>query len=166
MSKARSRRAVTLKKLEKGLISHLGNDMLTKWLQRWTMAQFLWIKEIYYTDSFYGKRWLGEVNKDLGTEERDGVCQQCKKVKNYFNDLSTHSGIQSVTGLRSLIGDHCLGYDAKERPKILAQLVISSFYIAKICCGHLTVDELKKWCTKFKIVAFVSQLPRSNNSRH
>ena len=62
---------------------------------------------------------VSSLGLDWGTEDWDGSCRQCgsvietfkhifeyEKVKNYFDDLSTHLVIQRVTGLRSLIGDH------------------------------------------------------------
>ena len=82
----------------------------------------------------------GEVIKDLSNQEWNGICQQCRtvietfhhifeyeEVMKYYGDLSTNLGIQRITGLRTLIGDHYLWHIGKERPKILTQFVISSF---------------------------------------
>ena len=83
----------------------------------------------------------------------------------YYGDLSTHLGIQRITGLRTLIGDHYLWHIGKERPKILAQFAIGSFIIAEICVGRLTGDKLNWRRTKFKIVAYLSHLLKSDNIR-
>jgi len=61
-----------------------------------------------------GKTRSGEIIKDLSSEDWDGYCRQCgsvietfkhifkcEKVKKYFDELSTHSEIQRVTGLRT-----------------------------------------------------------------
>ena len=55
---------------------------------------------------------------------------ECEEVMKYYGDLSTHLGIQRITGLRTHIGDHYLWHIGKERPKILAQFAISSFITA------------------------------------
>ena len=67
---------------------------------------------------------------------------ECEEVMKYYGDLITHLGIQRITGLRTLIGDHYPWTIGKERPKILAQFAISSFIIAEICVGRLTGDKL------------------------
>ena len=82
----------------------------------------------------------------------------------YYGDLSTHLGIQRITGLRNLIEDHYLWHIGKERPKILAQFAISSFIIAEICVERLTGDKLNWQRTKFKIVAYLSHLLKSDNA--
>ena len=117
-----------------------------------------------------GKIKSREVIKDWSNQEWNGVCRQCGTVietfrhifeceevmKYYYGDLSTHLGIQRITGLRNLIGDHYLWHIEKERPKILAQFAINSFIIAEICVGRLTGDKLNWRRTKFKIVAYLS----------
>ena len=52
----------------------------------------------------------------------------------------------------------------KERRKILAQYAINSFIIAEIYVGRPTGDKLKWRRTKFKIVAYLSHLLKSNNA--
>ena len=118
-----------------------------------------------------GKAKSGEVIKDWSNQDWNGICRQCgtvietfqhifqcEEVKKYYGDLSTHLGIQRITGIRTLIGDHHLWHIGKERPRILAQFAISSFIIADICAGRLTGDKLNWRRTKFKIVAYLSHL--------
>ena len=120
-----------------------------------------------------GKNKLGEVIKDWNCFCRQfgSVIEtfqhifEYEEVKKYYSDLSTHLGIQRITGLRTLIGDQYLWNIGKERPKILAQFAISSFIIAEICVGRLTGDKLNWRRTKFKIVAYLSHLLKSNNIR-
>ena len=85
-------------------------------------------------------------------------------VKNYYNDLSNHLGVYRIYDLKSLFGDHFLWHETKERPKILAQFAISSFIIAEVSAGRLTGDKLSWRRTKFKIVAYLSHLLKSNNN--
>ena len=86
-------------------------------------------------------------------------------VKNYYNDLSTHLGVNRIYDLKTLFGDHYLWHISEERPKILAQFALSSFIIAEISAGRLTGDKLSWRRTKFKIVAFLSHLLKSSNVR-
>ena len=60
---------------------------------------------------------------------------------------------------------HYLMHDFEERPKILSQLAISSFVIAEVCVGRLIGDNLNWRRKKFKIVAYLSHLPKSDNVR-
>ena len=87
-------------------------------------------------------------------------------VKNYYNDLSNHLGVNRIYDLKTLFGDHYLWHVPKDRPKILAQFAISSFFIAEICAGRLTGDKLSWRRTKFKLVAFLTHLLRSDNIRY
>ena len=64
---------------------------------------------------------------------------ECEVVKNYCNDLSNHLGVYRIHDLKSLFGDHFLWHVTKERPKKLAQFAISSFIIAEISAGRLTL---------------------------
>ena len=91
---------------------------------------------------------------------------ECEVVKNYYNDLSTHLGVYRIYDLKTLFGDHFLWHDGKVRPKILAQFTISSFIIAEISAVRLTGDKLSWRRTKFKIVAYISHLLKSNNDRY
>ena len=123
-----------------------------------------------------GKTKSGEVIKDWSNQNWKGICRQCgtitetlqhifecEEVKKYYGDLSTHSGIQRIIRIRTLIGHHYLWHIGKERPRILAQFAISSFIISEICVERLTGDKLNWRRTKFKIVAFLAHLLRSNN---
>ena len=125
-----------------------------------------------------GKTKSGEVIKDWRNQNWDGICRQCGTVletfqhifecdvvKNYYNDLSNHLGVNRIYDLKTLFGDHYLWHVSKDRPKILAQFAISSFFITEICAGRLTGDKLSWRRTKFKIVAFLSHLLKSSNHR-
>ena len=85
-------------------------------------------------------------------------------VKNYYNDLSKHLGVNRIYDLKTLFGYHYLWHVSEERPKILAQFAISSFIIAENSAGRLTGDKLSWRRTKFKIVAYLSHLLKSNNN--
>ena len=97
-----------------------------------------------------GKTKSGEIIKYWSNQDWDGFCRQCgtvletfqhifecEVVKNYYNDLSTHLGVNRIYDLKTLFGDHFLWHDGKLRPKILAQFAISSFIIAEISAGRL-----------------------------
>ena len=125
-----------------------------------------------------GKTKSGEIIKDWSNQDWDGFCRQCgtvletfqhifecEVVKNYYNDLSTHLGVNRIYDLKTLFGDHFLWHDGKLRPKILAQFAISSFIIAEISAGRLTGDKLSWRRTKFKLVTYISHLTKSNNDK-
>ena len=86
-------------------------------------------------------------------------------VKNYYNDLSNHLGVYRIYDLKSLFGDHYLWHVTKERPRILAQFVLSSFIITEISAGRLNGDKLSWRRTTFNIVAYLTHLLRSDNIR-
>ena len=126
-----------------------------------------------------GKTKLGEIIKDWSNQDWDGFCRQCgtvletfqhifecEVVKNYYNDLSTHLGVNRIYDLKTLFGDHFLWHDGKLRPKILAQFAISSFIITEISAGRLTGDKLSWRRTKFKLVTYISHLTKSNNDKY
>ena len=71
-----------------------------------------------------------------------------------------------IYDLKFLFVDHFFWHDGKVRQKILAQFAISSFIIAEISAGRLTGDKLSWRRTKFKIVAYISHLLKSNNDRY
>ena len=126
-----------------------------------------------------GKTKSGEVIKDWSNQDWNGICRQCGTVletfqhifecdvvKSYYNDLSKNLGVSRIYDFKSLLGDHYLWHEAKERPKILAQFAISSFIIAEISAGRITGDKLSWRRTKFKLVAFLTHLLRSDNIRY
>ena len=126
-----------------------------------------------------GKTKSGEVIKDWSNQDWNGICRQfgtvletfqhifeCDVVKSYYNDLSNNLGVFRIYDLKSLLGDHYLWHEAKERPKILAQFALGSFIIAEISAGRLTGDKLSWRRTKFKIVAYLSHLLKSNNNMY
>ena len=126
----------------------------------------------------FGKTKAGDVIKDWRNQDWDGICRQCgtvtetfqhifecEVVKNYYSDLSTHLGVNRIYDLKTLFCDHFLWHIAEERPRILAQFAISSFFIAEISAGRLIGDKLSWRRTKFKIVAFLSHLLSSINIR-
>ena len=119
------------------------------------------------------------VIKDWSNQDWNGICRQCgtvletfqhifecEVVKNYYNDLSNHLGVYRIYDLKSLFGDHFLWHETKERPKILAQFAICSFIIAEVSAGRLTGDKLSWRRTKFKLVAYLTHLLRSDNVRY
>ena len=77
-------------------------------------------------------------------------------------EVKDHQGVHRIYDLKTLFGDHFLWHVGKERPTILVQFAISSLIIA----GRLTGDKLSWRRTKFKIVAYISHLFRSNNDRY
>ena len=98
-----------------------------------------------------GKTKFGEVIEDWTNQDWNGICWQCgtiiesfqnifegNKVKKYYSDLSTHLGVHRITGIRTLIRDHYLWHNVKDRQKLLAQFAISSLIIAEICVERLT----------------------------
>ena len=126
-----------------------------------------------------GKTKSGEEIKDWSNQDWNGICRQCgtvletfqhifecEVVKNYYNDLSNHLGVYRIYDLKSLFGDHFLWHETKERPKILAQFAICSFIIAEVSAGRLTGDKLSWRRTKFKLVAYLTHLLRSDNVRY
>ena len=126
-----------------------------------------------------GKTKSGEVIKDWRNQDWNGICRQCgtvtetfqhifecEVVKNYYNDLSNHLGVNRIYDLKALFGAHFLLHDRKVRSKILAQFAISSFIIAEISAGRLSGDKLSWRRTKFKIVTYISHLLKSNNDKY
>ena len=78
----------------------------------------------------------------------DGYCKMCKselepllhiftctKTKEYLDNLCTRLSVQKVSGASTILGDHYLWMDFKQRDTILAQFVVSSFYISEIMQG-------------------------------
>ena len=88
---------------------------------------------------------------------------ECEKTREYLNKLSINIGVQKVYGIKSLLGDHYLWSDHKKMNKILAHFAAPSFYIAEIIRCWLHVDKLSWMRTKFKLVAYISNLLGSNN---
>ena len=88
---------------------------------------------------------------------------ECEKTKAYLDTLSLNTGLHRIYNLKSLLGDHDQGSDHKKRNQILAQFTAASFVIAEIMKGRLTGDKLSWRRTKFKLVAYVSNLLGSNN---
>ena len=126
-----------------------------------------------------GKTKSGEIIKDWSNQDWDGFCRQCgtvletfqhifecEVVKNYYNDLSTHLGVNRIYDLKTLFGDHFLWHDRKLRTKILAQFAVSSFIIAEISAGRITGDKLSWRRTKFKLITYISHLTKSNNDKY
>ena len=64
-----------------------------------------------------------------------------------------------------MLKDHDQWSDHKKRNQILAQFAAASFVIAEIMKGQLTGDKLSWRQTKFKLVAYVSNILGSNNFR-
>ena len=89
----------------------------------------------------------------------------CKKTREYLDNLYTHLRTQRVSGTSTILGDHYLWMDFKQRDTILAQFAVSSFYICEIMQGRLLGDPLSWRRTRFKLIAYLSNLLGSNNCR-
>ena len=87
---------------------------------------------------------------------------ECEKTCNYLDKLSMNVGVQRVYGLKSLLGDHYQWSDHKKR-NIILPLSVSSFIIAEIMRCWLHSDKQCWRRTKFKLVAYISNLLSSNN---
>ena len=90
---------------------------------------------------------------------------ECEKTRAYLDTLSLNIGLHRIYNIKSLLGDHHLWSDHMKRSQILAQFAAASFVIAEIMKGRLTGDKLSWRRTKFKLVAYVSNLLGSNNVR-
>ena len=123
-----------------------------------------------------GKTRPGEEIRNWKNQNWDGYCKQCCKViettahifecektRAYLDALSLNTGIHRIYNLKSLLGDHYLWSDHKKRNQILAQFAAASFVIAEIMRCQLHGDKLSWRRTKFKLVAYVSNLLGSNN---
>ena len=80
--------------------------------------------------------------------------------------LSLNTGVQSIYGLKILLGDHYLWSDHKKRSQILAQFEATRFVITEIMRCRLHGDKLSRRRTKFKMVTFVSNLLGFNNVKY
>ena len=88
---------------------------------------------------------------------------ECEKTRAYLDTISLNTGIQRIYNIKSLL---CLWFYHKERNQILAQFAGASFVIAEIMKGRLIGDKLSWRRTKFKLVAYVSNLLGSNNVKY
>ena len=88
-----------------------------------------------------------------------------RKPEPNLDALSLNTGLQRIYTLKILLGDHFFWSDHKKRSQILAQFAAASFVIAEIMKGLLTGDKLSWRRTKFKLVAYVSNLLGSTNVR-
>ena len=125
-----------------------------------------------------GKTRPGDEIRNWKNQSWDGYCKQCCKViettahifecektRAYLDALSINTGIHRIYNLKSLLGDYYCWSDHKKRSQIQAQFAAASFVIAEIMKGRLTGDRLSWRRTKFKLVAYVSNLLGSNNVR-
>ena len=87
---------------------------------------------------------------------------ECEKTRAYLDALSLNTGIHRIYNLKSLLGDHYLWSDHKKRNQILAQFAAARFVIAEVMKGRLIGDKV----TKYKLVAYVSNLLGSNNVKY
>ena len=69
-------------------------------------------------------------------------------------------------GIKSVLGDHYLWSDHKKRNRILAQFSAASFFIAEIMRYRLHGDKLLWRRTRFKLVAYISNLLGSNSVKY
>ena len=91
---------------------------------------------------------------------------ECEKTRAYLDTLSINTGVQRIYGIKSLLGDHFLWSDHKKRSQILAQFAAASFIIAEIMRCRLHVDKLCWRRTKFRLVAYISNLLGSDNVKY
>ena len=115
----------------------------------------------------------GEEIRTSKNKKWDGYCKQCCKVievmshifeyEKNLDKLSMNEGVQRVYGLKSLLGDHYQWYVQKKRNRILAEFSVSNFFIADIMRGRVHCDKLCCRRTRFKLIAYISNLLGSNN---
>ena len=82
----------------------------------------------------------------------------CMKSREYLDNLFTQLNVQRISGTSTIFGDHDLLMDFKQRDTILMQFAVSSFYICEIMQGRLLGDPLSWRRTRFKLIAYLSNL--------
>ena len=83
----------------------------------------------------------------------------------FLDNLYTQMRVQRVSDASTIHGDHYLWMDFKQRDTILAQFAVSSFYICDIMQGRLSGDPSSWTQTRFKLIAYLSNLLGSDNVR-
>ena len=68
--------------------------------------------------------------------------------------------------IKSLVDDHYLSSDHKKRNRALAQFAAASFIIPEIMRCRLHSNKLSWRRTRFKLVAYMSNLLGSNNVKY
>ena len=89
----------------------------------------------------------------------------CKKTREFLDNLHIQLHVHRVGGTSTILGDHYLWMDFKQRDTVLTQFVVSTFYITDIMQSRLTGDPLSWRRTRFKLIAYLSNLLGSNNGR-
>ena len=89
----------------------------------------------------------------------------CMKTREYLDNLYTELNVQRVGGTSTILGDHYLWMDFKQRDTILAKFVVSSYYISEIMQGRMLGDPISRRRTRFKLIAYLSNLIVCDNVR-
>ena len=89
----------------------------------------------------------------------------CMKTREFLDSLHLQLHVHRVGGTSTILGDHYLWMDFKQRDTVLTQFVVSTFYITDIMQSRLTGDPLSWRRTRFKLIAYLSNLLGSNNVR-
>ena len=89
----------------------------------------------------------------------------CEKTREFLDNLHIQLHVHRVGGTSTILGDHYLWMDFKQRDTVLTQFVVSTFYITDIMQSRLTGDPLSWRRTRFKLIAYLSNLLGSNNGR-
>ena len=89
----------------------------------------------------------------------------CMKTREFLDNLHTQLHVHRVGGTSTFLGDHYLWMDFKQRDTILTQFAVSTFYITDIMQSRLTGDPLSWRRTRFKLIAYLSNLLGSDNVR-
>ena len=123
-----------------------------------------------------GKTRPGEEIWTWKNNSWDGYCKQCCKVvetmshifecekdQENLDTLGMNVSVQRVYGVQTLLGDHYLWSDHKKRSRVFTQFSATIFFIAEIMRCWLNDDEFSWWRTKFKLVAYISNLLGSND---
>ena len=88
------------------------------------------------------------------------------KTREYLDNLHTQLHVQRAGGTsNTMLGDRYLWLDFKQRDTILAQFAVSSFYITEFVQSWLLGDPLSWRRTRFKLIAYLSNLLGSDNVR-
>ena len=85
------------------------------------------------------------------------------KTREFLENLHLQLNVHRVGGTSTILGDHYLWMDFKQRDTVLTQFVVSTFYITDIMQSRLTGDPLSWRRTRFKLIAYISNLLGSIN---
>ena len=102
-----------------------------------------------------GKTKAGNEIRTWKNSGWDGYCKMCKgeietiphiftcgKTREFLDNLHIQLHVHRVGGTSTILGDHYLWMDFKQRDTVLTQFVVSTFYITDIMQSRLTGDPL------------------------